>query len=103
MRLCTTAVTIPRQPEASALAGYTAWTTAGFPASQIVLGLSSYGYISKSTASNLKQRSVAHLLSERPIAHASKSHASIVEAINEDGGDEDGAQVQFNELIIKAL
>jgi len=87
------------QPEASALAGYTAWTTAGFPASQIVLGLPSYGYISKSTALNLKQRSVAHLLSERPIGHTSKSHASIVQVINEDGGDEDGAQVQFNELI----
>jgi chitinase len=41
---------------------------------------------------------VAHLLSERPIAHASESHASVVE-INGDGGGEDGGQVQFNELI----
>ena len=87
------------QREASALAGYTAWTTAGFPASQIVLGLPSYGYISKSTATGLKQRSIAHLISEHPLLHVSESHASIVEVVNDDGGGEDGGQVQFNELI----
>ena len=87
------------QPEASALAGYTAWTTAGFPASQIVLGLPSYGYISKSTSSSLRQRSMAHLLSGRPITHASETHAATVQVINDDGGGEDGAQIQFNELV----
>src|ERR1700733_7806068 len=87
------------QPEMSALAGYTAWTTAGFPASQIILGLPSYGYISKSTSSSLRQRSMAHLLSGRPIAHASESHATTVQMTDDDGEGEDGAQVQFNELV----
>lgn len=44
------------QPEASAQAGHNAWTTAGFPASQIVLGVPSYGYLSTSTATRLRTR-----------------------------------------------
>ncbi|KAF9019247.1 putative chitinase [Hymenopellis radicata] len=44
------------QPEANAVAAYNAWSTAGFPASQMVLGLPSYGYISKSNASKLRSR-----------------------------------------------
>lgn len=85
------------------MAAFNAWTTAGFPASQIVLGLPSYGYISKSTATHLKQRSIAHLLTERPIFHASESHGSIVEVVGDGGGGDDGGQVQFNELISQGV
>ncbi|KIY49336.1 glycoside hydrolase family 18 protein [Fistulina hepatica ATCC 64428] len=42
------------QPDASAVAGYNAWTSAGFPASKLVLGVPSYGYISKSSADHLR-------------------------------------------------
>lgn len=44
------------QPEASAKAGYDAWTAAGFPAKQQVLGVPSYGYMSTSTATRLRTR-----------------------------------------------
>lgn len=45
-------------PNSSAYAGLAAWTAAGFPASQLVLGVPSYGYISVSTASSLRTRSL---------------------------------------------
>ncbi|KAJ6515764.1 glycoside hydrolase [Mycena sanguinolenta] len=44
------------QPDASAAAAIQAWTTAGFPASQLVLGVPAYGYVSKSTATRLRTR-----------------------------------------------
>ncbi|KJA24938.1 glycoside hydrolase family 18 protein [Hypholoma sublateritium FD-334 SS-4] len=37
------------QPVASAQGGFKAWTTAKFPAAQLLLGLPLYGYVSKST------------------------------------------------------
>ncbi|KAK0453443.1 glycoside hydrolase superfamily [Armillaria borealis] len=46
---CSTA----KRPDANAKGGLKAWTSAGFPANQIVLGIASYGYISKSTAKEL--------------------------------------------------
>ncbi|KAI0661066.1 glycoside hydrolase [Cubamyces menziesii] len=46
------------QDSASALAALRAWTAAGFPASQLVLGVPSYGYISRSSASLLRTRSL---------------------------------------------
>ncbi|KAJ6628768.1 glycoside hydrolase [Mycena sp. CBHHK59/15] len=45
------------QPGASAVGGYNAWTSAGMPASQMVLGVPSYGYLSASTAKSLRTRS----------------------------------------------
>ncbi|KAK0490835.1 glycoside hydrolase superfamily [Armillaria novae-zelandiae] len=42
-----------KRPDANAKGGLKAWTKAGFPANQIVLGIASYGYISKSTAKEL--------------------------------------------------
>ena len=45
-------------PDSSAYAGLAAWTAARFPASQLVLGVPSYGYISVSTASSLRTRSL---------------------------------------------
>ncbi|KAI0353577.1 glycoside hydrolase [Trametes cingulata] len=44
------------QGSASALAALRAWTAAGFPASQLVLGVPSYGYISRSSAPLLRTR-----------------------------------------------
>ncbi|EMD40796.1 glycoside hydrolase family 18 protein [Gelatoporia subvermispora B] len=41
----------------SAEAALTAWTSAGFPAAQLALGVPSYGYISKSSVSSLRTRS----------------------------------------------
>ncbi|KAH9899952.1 glycoside hydrolase [Cubamyces lactineus] len=46
------------QDSASALAALRAWTAAGFPASQLVLGVPSYGYISRSSASLLRTRAL---------------------------------------------
>ncbi|KAI0375555.1 glycoside hydrolase [Pilatotrama ljubarskyi] len=44
------------QENASALAALQTWTAAGFPASKLVLGVPSYGYISRSSASLLRTR-----------------------------------------------
>ncbi|KAL0573008.1 hypothetical protein V5O48_008954 [Marasmius crinis-equi] len=44
------------QPASSAAAAFNAWTGAGFPASQLALGLPSYGYISRSSVSQLRGR-----------------------------------------------
>ena len=44
------------QPEANAVAGFNAWTSAGFPANKLVLGLPSYGYVYRSDAHRLRQR-----------------------------------------------
>lgn len=66
------------QPGASANAAVKQWTTAGFPAKQLVLGLPSYGYMSRSTAMFLRQRSV--------------------KLESEDGSGGDG-QIQFRDLV----
>ncbi|KAK0206363.1 glycoside hydrolase [Desarmillaria ectypa] len=42
-----------KRPNANAKGGLRAWTSAGFRANQIVLGIASYGYISKSAAKEL--------------------------------------------------
>lgn len=44
------------QPGSSADAAIKAWTAAGFPVKQMVLGVPSYGYVSKSSANRLRQR-----------------------------------------------
>ncbi|GBE80217.1 glycoside hydrolase family 18 protein [Sparassis crispa] len=49
--LCGTA----QLPQYSAEAALSQWTTAGFPASQLVLGLPLYGYVSESTATTLAE------------------------------------------------
>lgn len=53
------------QKTASALAAVETWTKAGFPASQIVLGVPSYGYISRSSAQTLHSRSLLHTTTTR--------------------------------------
>ncbi|KAI0347133.1 glycoside hydrolase [Trametopsis cervina] len=48
------------QSSASAVAGVMSWTSAGFPVNKIVMGLPSYGYISRSGSTSLMTRSVVH-------------------------------------------
>ncbi|KZV76128.1 glycoside hydrolase family 18 protein [Peniophora sp. CONT] len=43
------------QPKATADAAIKQWLAAGFPANKLVLGLPSYGYVSSSTATQLRQ------------------------------------------------
>ncbi|KAK1226440.1 hypothetical protein PQX77_010604 [Marasmius sp. AFHP31] len=43
-------------PASSAAAGFNAWTKAGFPAHRLVLGLPSYGYISRTSTTHLRSR-----------------------------------------------
>jgi chitinase len=46
------------QPAQNAESGFTSWTEAGFPASKLMLGVPSYGYISKSNVTKLTERSL---------------------------------------------
>ncbi|KAI9066735.1 glycoside hydrolase family 18 protein [Trametes sanguinea] len=114
------------QGSASALAALRAWTAAGFPASQLVLGVPSYGYISRSSASLLRTRGMPPRRRGRPgrkrrAARRKRDSGTphhlldLLEAVvdnakskllppgqtlvtNEDGGTDDG-QVQFRELV----
>ncbi|KAI0939219.1 hypothetical protein AcV5_000700 [Taiwanofungus camphoratus] len=105
------------QRRASAAAALDAWTSAGFPASQLVLGVPSYGYLSRSNATTLRARSRhrrsrhsvrRHSLYRWPETLVSGIEAdadpqsdtvpAAVVATNEDGGTDDG-QVQFRELV----
>ncbi|KAF7332012.1 MPN domain-containing protein [Mycena kentingensis (nom. inval.)] len=63
------------QPEASAYAAYAAWTKAKCAAQKLVLGVPSYAYLSKSSATRLRGRSNSVTLSS------------------------DGDQIQFRELL----
>lgn len=51
----------------SAVAGVSTWIAAGFPANKIVMGMPSYGYISRSTANYLQGRSAT---SRHPLARS---------------------------------
>ncbi|KAI0776101.1 glycoside hydrolase superfamily [Trametes elegans] len=112
------------QGSASALAALRTWTAAGFPASQLVLGVPSYGYISRSSASLLRTRAPA-ALPPAVFARRQKQRArrrsrvlnwvgALVDkaqpflapgrtlVVNEDGGT-DGGQVQFRELVRQGI
>jgi chitinase len=73
-------------PIAGADAAIKAWTDAGFPPSQLVLGVPSYGYISRSNATSLLQRDESP-----PSDH--------VHAVTDQGGGADSGQVEFRELV----
>lgn len=116
------------QSSASALAGVATWTAAGFPASQIVLGLPSYGYISRSSAGYLQTRARVARSQRKaprhvpmhvdgpsgddvdalgvPFLHsegsASQAPPGVVMVTNEDGGTDDG-QVQFRDLVQQGI
>ena len=77
------------QPGASANAGVNAWVDAGFPPNKIVLGVPSYGYVSRSNATGLRTRDVP--LAPNP---ADKG----VQVTSDDGSAETG-QVQFRSLV----
>jgi len=74
------------QPNSSAVGAFNAWTKANFPASKLVLGLPSYGYISSSTMQHLRARS-----SKKP------EISSALKVVSDDGDSE--GQVQFRELV----
>lgn len=88
------------QPQANAVAGFNQWTTAGFPASKLVLGLPSYGYISNSNAEGLRQRSNIRSRVVRSKAQRDGSATTpspMVKVVGEDGNPE--GQIHFRELI----
>ncbi|KAI9466875.1 glycoside hydrolase family 18 protein [Lactarius psammicola] len=72
------------QPAANAEAAVNAWTAAGFPSNKLVLGVPSYGYISQSSATGLRQRS-------------ENAPPLNVHAVTDEGAD--SGQVQFRELV----
>lgn len=104
------------QPHANAVSAVQTWTKAGFPASKIVLGVPSYGYISRSSATSLRTRSIAaHPHGALPgIKELAESipnaglvtinvfNDGVVLVTNEDGGTDNG-QVQFRELIRQGI
>ncbi|KAL0949420.1 hypothetical protein HGRIS_009481 [Hohenbuehelia grisea] len=86
------------QPEANAVSAFNAWTAAGFPASQLVLGLPSYGYISHSTATSLRTRAHGiHRKRQDAAAVSTASTNSAFRVTDEDGGSD--GQVQFRGLV----
>jgi chitinase len=63
------------QPQANAKAAFSQWTKAGMPASKLLLGLATYGYVSKSKKKKLSGSSASPLA---PGAHP-RSHRSTSE------------------------
>ncbi|KAH9006963.1 glycoside hydrolase family 18 protein [Lactarius hatsudake] len=72
------------QPAASAEAAVNAWMAAGFPSNKLVLGVPSYGYISDSSATQLRQRD-------------QNAPPPNIHAVTDEGAD--NGQVQFRELV----
>ncbi|KAI0092710.1 glycoside hydrolase superfamily [Irpex rosettiformis] len=93
------------QSSASAVAAVMSWTSAGFPASKIVMGVPSYGYISRSGATNLMTRSFSrskravpkhlpmHVDGASQAASIADSEANV-SAVGEDSGDDPLAQME---------
>ncbi|CAE6478866.1 unnamed protein product [Rhizoctonia solani] len=89
------------QPDASASASVAAWMAAGFPSSQITLGLPSYGYVQTSTAKALIQRRrIPGKLRVRQDEddEVQAAGAGTVRVKGEGEGGDSG-QVQFKQLI----
>ncbi|CAE7226628.1 unnamed protein product [Rhizoctonia solani] len=78
------------QPDASASASIAAWMAAGFPPSQITLGLPSYGYVQTSSSKTLIQRGL------REEMYATGTGAVRVKG---EGEGNDSGQVQFKQLV----
>ncbi|PCH41122.1 glycoside hydrolase family 18 protein [Wolfiporia cocos MD-104 SS10] len=76
------------QPAQNAAAALAAWTAAGVPAAQLVLGVPSYGYVSRSDATRLRTRA--------PPAGAQ------IYATSEDGST-DAGQMQFRGLVAQGI
>ncbi|THG97608.1 hypothetical protein EW026_g4420 [Hermanssonia centrifuga] len=113
------------QGSASALAAVEAWTSAGFPPSKMVLGVPSYGYISRSSETVLQTRHIKHRrskthhtpihdLTEKILPTSGTTDSPLyadamkptpvpgVMVANDDGGTDNG-QVQFRDLINQGI
>lgn len=78
------------QPSQNAAAGYNAWTSAGFPANKMVLGIPGYGYVTNTAADHLRQRSP-----EAPRLHRLARRTTV--------NSDDDHQVQFRDLVSKGI
>jgi chitinase len=78
------------QSNAGAHASVHSWTTAGFPANQITLGLPSYGYLSRSSAHRLHNRRAKGV-------HAMDASGTL--SVKNDNGGSDNGQIQFRDLV----
>lgn len=72
------------QPQANAYAAVSAWTSAGMPASQLMLGVPAYGYLQISSASALTDKK--------------RKRDNYVTVTNDNGGTTNG-QLQFNMMV----
>jgi len=81
------------QPAANAVAAINAWTAAGVPPTQLVLGVPSYGYVSHSDATGLRQRDDQNV-QPPPLPPPPPPYARVV---TEEGGD--SGPVQFRGLV----
>ncbi|KAI0750764.1 glycoside hydrolase [Daedaleopsis nitida] len=106
------------QSRSNALSALQLWTSAGFAPSQLVLGVPSYGYISRSSELSLQTRSPrsrarARLRDGQRPGRRRRRRAlldvaaegilpGVVRVKNEDGGTDDG-QVQFRELVRQGI
>jgi chitinase len=53
-----------QQPSQNAESAFASWTAAGFPPSKLVLGVPSYGYISRSNVTELSERGDVRVISD---------------------------------------
>ena len=74
------------QPYASAVGAYESWIASDFPASKLVLGVPTYGYVSRSSAESLRTRRLERNFLE-----------NVTKLITSDGDSE--GQISFRELV----
>ncbi|KAG1815525.1 glycoside hydrolase family 18 protein [Suillus subaureus] len=79
------------QPSQNAVAGYNAWTLAGFPANKLVLGIPAYGYVSNIGIDHLRQRRSP----EAPRLHRLARRTTV--------NSDDDHQIQFRDLVTKGV
>jgi len=82
------------QPLANVEAAIRTWINAGFPASQIVLGVPAYGYVSRSDEQQLATRDEGPGLTLR----GETMEMGVVE-VKSGNGSGDSGQIQFNQLV----
>ncbi|TFK56000.1 glycoside hydrolase family 18 protein [Heliocybe sulcata] len=83
------------QPDANANSAIAAWAAAGMPTNKIVLGVPSYGYISKSSATKLRTRADDATLAVSPGLVPFQDPVTL----KNDNGGSDGGQLQFSQLV----
>ncbi|KAG5651963.1 hypothetical protein H0H81_006778 [Sphagnurus paluster] len=82
------------QPEANAVSAFAKWTSAGFPVDKLVLGLPTYGYISSSRASGLRQRGKSF----GTVVHSTRSRRRGPVKVTNEWGGADG-EIPFQEIL----